>query len=72
MAEFVYGLCALTSLACAILLLRGYWRGHHRLLLRVQCRRGARAKNCECAQSVPEIHVHPRFFEELPRRQQSQ
>jgi hypothetical protein len=32
MAEFVYGLCALTSVACAILLLRGYWQRRTRLL----------------------------------------
>lgn len=33
MAEAVYVLCALTSLACAILLLRGYLRSRTRLLL---------------------------------------
>ena len=33
MAETVYALCALTSLACALLLLRGYRRGRGRLLL---------------------------------------
>ena len=33
MAELVYGLCALTSLACAILLFRGYGRAGARLLL---------------------------------------
>ncbi|MDY7225855.1 DUF5985 family protein [Hyalangium rubrum] len=33
MAEAVYILCALTSLACAVLLLRGYGRSHLRLLL---------------------------------------
>ena len=32
MAEFVYSLCALTSIACALLLLRGYWRSRARLL----------------------------------------
>ena len=31
--ESVYGLCALTSLACAVLLLRGYLRSRARLLL---------------------------------------
>jgi uncharacterized protein DUF5985 len=33
MAEAVYILCALTSAACAFLLLRGYQRSHARLLL---------------------------------------
>lgn len=33
MATVVYALCALTSLACAVLLLRGYRRSHARLLL---------------------------------------
>jgi hypothetical protein len=33
MAGFVYVLCALTSLACAVLLLRSYGRGRQRLLL---------------------------------------
>jgi hypothetical protein len=33
MAEAVYILCALTSLACAVLLLRGYNRSRLRLLL---------------------------------------
>jgi hypothetical protein len=33
MALFVYILCALTSLACAVLLLRGYLRSRTRLLL---------------------------------------
>ncbi len=33
MAEAVYILCALTSLACAVLLLRGYSRSRMRLLL---------------------------------------
>jgi hypothetical protein len=32
-ASAVYILCALTSLACAVLLLRGYRRTHARLLL---------------------------------------
>jgi len=32
MAETVYVLCALTSLACAVLLLRGYVRARARLL----------------------------------------
>jgi hypothetical protein len=32
MAEFVYSLCALTSLVCAVLLLRGYWMRRTRLL----------------------------------------
>lgn len=32
MPEFVYGLCALTSLICAVLLLRGYRAGRTRLL----------------------------------------
>ena len=32
MAEFVYGLCALTSIACAVLLLRGYSKRKSRLL----------------------------------------
>ena len=32
-ATVVYVLCALTSLACAVLLLRGYRRTHARLLL---------------------------------------
>jgi hypothetical protein len=33
MDKFVYALCALTSLACAWLLLRGYLNTRHRLLL---------------------------------------
>jgi hypothetical protein len=33
MATLVYVLCALTSAACAVLLLRGYLRGRVRLLL---------------------------------------
>ncbi|HET7229046.1 MAG TPA: DUF5985 family protein [Longimicrobium sp.] len=33
MATVVYVLCALTSLACAVLLLRGYAQGRVRLLL---------------------------------------
>lgn len=33
MAETVYALCALTSLACALLLARGYLRTRARLLL---------------------------------------
>lgn len=33
MATLVYALCALTSLACAVLLLRGYARSRARLLL---------------------------------------
>lgn len=33
MAEAVYILCALTSIACAVLLLRGYGRSRLRLLL---------------------------------------
>jgi hypothetical protein len=33
MAEAVYVLCALTSLACAVLLMRGYLRTQARLLL---------------------------------------
>ena len=33
MALIVYALCALTSLACAVLLLRGYRRSRARLLL---------------------------------------
>lgn len=33
MAETVYVLCALTSLACAVLLMRGYVRSRARLLL---------------------------------------
>lgn len=32
MAEFVYSLCALTAIACAVLLLRGYRRSRTRLL----------------------------------------
>ena len=33
MPGLVYILCAVTSLACAVLLLRGYWRTGVRLLL---------------------------------------
>lgn len=33
MPQAIYLLCALTSLACAVLLLRGYWRSRARLLL---------------------------------------
>lgn len=32
MAAFIYGLCALTSLVCAVLLLRGYAKSRYRLL----------------------------------------
>jgi hypothetical protein len=32
-ADVVYGLCALTSAGCALLLARGYWRQRTRLLL---------------------------------------
>ena len=33
MAEAVYALCALTSIACAVMLLRGYVRSRSRFLL---------------------------------------
>lgn len=33
MAALVYGLCAITALACCLLLLRGYWQTRTRLLL---------------------------------------
>ena len=33
MKAVAYSLCALVSLLCAVLLLRGYLRGRHRLLL---------------------------------------
>lgn len=33
MAEAVYGLCAVVSLLCAVLLQRGYMTSRHRLLL---------------------------------------
>lgn len=33
MKEIAYVLCALVSLLCAVLLLRGYFHGRHRLLL---------------------------------------
>jgi len=33
MTQLVYALCALTSLACAVLLLRGFFRTRVRLLL---------------------------------------
>ena len=33
MAEGIYSLCALTSLACTLLLFRGYLRTRHRVLL---------------------------------------
>lgn len=33
MAEIVYALCALTSILCAVLLLRSYFAGRSRLLL---------------------------------------
>ncbi len=33
MPDAVYLLCALTSVACAVLLLRGWWRSHARFLL---------------------------------------
>lgn len=32
-ASVIYALCALTSLLCAWLLLRGYWKNGYRLLL---------------------------------------
>ncbi len=33
MKSIAYILCALVSLLCAVMLLRGYFRGRHRLLL---------------------------------------
>jgi hypothetical protein len=33
MAASIYGLCTVTALICACLLLRAYWRGRYRLLL---------------------------------------
>lgn len=33
MAESIYLLCAATSLVCAVLLMRAYFRGRYRLLL---------------------------------------
>jgi hydrogenase/urease accessory protein HupE len=33
MSALIYGLCALTALGCAFLLLRGYRRSRYRLLL---------------------------------------
>ena len=33
MAAVIYGLCMLTALICAYLLLSAYWRGRYRLLL---------------------------------------
>jgi hypothetical protein len=33
MAAAVYALCALASIACMVLLWRGYWRSRRRLLL---------------------------------------
>ncbi|WP_420475474.1 DUF5985 family protein [Noviherbaspirillum sp. ST9] len=33
MAPFIYALCALTSMLCSVLLLRGYRRNGYRLLL---------------------------------------
>jgi hypothetical protein len=33
MGAAIYGLCALTALACAVLLLQSYRRGRYRLLL---------------------------------------
>jgi hypothetical protein len=33
MSAIIYGLCALTALGCALLLLRGYRRSRYRLLL---------------------------------------
>ncbi len=33
MAALIYSLCALTALACAVLLLRAYSRSHYSLLL---------------------------------------
>jgi hypothetical protein len=33
MSAIIYGLCALTALGCAFLLLRGYRRSRYRLLL---------------------------------------
>ena len=33
MVSVAYGLCAATSVGCAVLLLRGYWRSRSRLLL---------------------------------------
>lgn len=32
MAPIIYALCTLTSLTCAVLLLRGYFRNRHRVL----------------------------------------
>ena len=33
MKQLVYVMCALVSMLCAVLLLRGYFQGRHRLLL---------------------------------------
>lgn len=33
MAETIYSLCSILSLLCAVLLMRGYFRTHERLLL---------------------------------------
>jgi hypothetical protein len=33
MSAIIYGLCALTALGCALMLLRGYRRSRYRLLL---------------------------------------
>lgn len=32
MVIFIYGLCAVTSILCAVLLLRGYFKSRYRLL----------------------------------------
>lgn len=46
MAETAYALCALTSLACAVMLARGYWRSRTRFLLwSAACFTGLAANN---------------------------
>jgi hypothetical protein len=37
MAEGIYGLCALTSMLCAVLLMRGFARSRVRILLWTSC-----------------------------------
>jgi len=57
MAEFVYALCALTSMVCAVLLFRGYRQGRQRLLMwSALCFLGLAANN---ALLIVDLYVVP-------------
>lgn len=57
LADIVYALCVLTSLACAVLLWRGYRRSHARLLMWSSlCFMGLAMNN---ALLIVDLHVLP-------------